>query len=79
MYDCEIYYYTPIFNILYGSCKLSKLAKKGFTLTGRKTRVWKLISKYFISSSVLMVLVWFMLNRLFVLRKVLCVETHRIA
>ena len=34
-------------------CKLSKLAKKGFTLTGRKTRVWKLISIYFISSSVL--------------------------
>ena len=26
--------------------------KKGFTLTGRKTRVWKLISIYFISSSV---------------------------
>ena len=34
--------------------KLSKLAKKGFTLTGKKkTRVWKLISIYFISSSVL--------------------------
>ena len=26
--------------------------KKGFTLTGRKTRVWKLILIYFISSSV---------------------------
>ena len=34
-------------------CKLSKLAKKGFTLTGRKTWVWKLISIYFISSLVL--------------------------
>jgi len=32
---------------------LSKLAKKGFTLTGRKTPVWKLILTYFISSSVL--------------------------
>ena len=32
---------------------MSKLAKKGFTLTGRKTRVWKLNSIYFISSSVL--------------------------
>ena len=32
---------------------MSKLAKKGFTLTGRKTRVWKLISIYFISTSVL--------------------------
>ena len=34
-------------------CKLSKLGKKGFSLTGRKTRVWKLISIYLISSTVL--------------------------
>ena len=32
---------------------MSKLAKKSFTFTGKKTRVWKLISIYFISSSVL--------------------------
>ena len=28
-------------------CKLSKLAKKGFNLTGRKSRVWKLIFDLF--------------------------------
>ena len=36
----NIFHFKILIRFKFFDCKLSKLAKKGFTLTGRKTRVW---------------------------------------